>query len=98
MALISCPECGRSVSDQADSCPQCGRPVGKSKNVYITNAKKGKGKKLIGGLLLILSTIMSAANTGASTSSGLSAFIGLMFIAGIILLIYGKIEHWWHWR
>lgn len=27
MALISCPECDRSVSDQADACPGCGHPV-----------------------------------------------------------------------
>ncbi len=25
MALVNCPECGRKVSDQADSCPACGR-------------------------------------------------------------------------
>ena len=27
MALINCPECGRQVSDQAQSCPQCGNPM-----------------------------------------------------------------------
>ena len=27
MALISCPECGRQVSDKAVSCPQCGYPI-----------------------------------------------------------------------
>ena len=27
MALIPCPECGRSVSDQASACPQCGHPI-----------------------------------------------------------------------
>ena len=31
MALISCPECGKQVSDAAQSCPDCGFPVGKSK-------------------------------------------------------------------
>ena len=24
MALISCPECGKEVSDKAESCPHCG--------------------------------------------------------------------------
>ena len=28
MALITCPECGQSVSDHADACPKCGYPVG----------------------------------------------------------------------
>lgn len=27
MALISCPECGRSISDKALSCPNCGCPI-----------------------------------------------------------------------
>lgn len=26
MALINCPECGRKISDKADSCPGCGCP------------------------------------------------------------------------
>ena len=29
MALISCPECGAQVSDQAQSCPQCAYPLKK---------------------------------------------------------------------
>ena len=27
MALISCPECGREISDKASACPHCGFPV-----------------------------------------------------------------------
>lgn len=27
MALIKCPECGRSVSDRAAVCPDCGYPI-----------------------------------------------------------------------
>lgn len=27
MALISCPECGREISDRAVSCPNCGCPI-----------------------------------------------------------------------
>ena len=29
MAIISCPECGKSVSDKAISCPGCGYPIAK---------------------------------------------------------------------
>lgn len=28
MALVSCADCGREISDQASACPQCGRPLG----------------------------------------------------------------------
>lgn len=27
MALVSCPECGKKVSDQSDSCIGCGYPI-----------------------------------------------------------------------
>ena len=27
MALITCPECSKQVSDQASSCPSCGYPI-----------------------------------------------------------------------
>ncbi|MCI0428917.1 MAG: zinc ribbon domain-containing protein [Rhodospirillales bacterium] len=30
MTLISCPECGKSLSDRAFMCPHCGVPTGKS--------------------------------------------------------------------
>lgn len=34
MALIKCPECGKEISDKAESCPNCGCPV-KSENSEI---------------------------------------------------------------
>ena len=27
MALITCPECGKEISDKAKTCPNCGAPV-----------------------------------------------------------------------
>lgn len=27
MALITCPDCGASVSDKAIACPSCGHPI-----------------------------------------------------------------------
>lgn len=32
MALIKCPECGKEVSDRAESCPVCGFPLANEKN------------------------------------------------------------------
>ncbi|MGI6070325.1 MAG: zinc ribbon domain-containing protein [Blautia sp.] len=31
MTLMKCPECGKAISDQAESCPNCGYPVKKIK-------------------------------------------------------------------
>jgi hypothetical protein len=30
MALMSCPECGKQVSDKAAACPHCGAPIAAS--------------------------------------------------------------------
>lgn len=39
MALIKCPECGREISDQAESCPGCGYVINK-KNSRNSGSKK----------------------------------------------------------
>jgi hypothetical protein len=41
MTLISCPECGKPVSDGADLCPQCGAPVTSLKRVAATAWRLG---------------------------------------------------------
>ncbi len=41
MALISCPECKREISDQAKSCPHCGFPIENIRNPFLkTNAAR----------------------------------------------------------
>lgn len=35
MAMITCPECGKEVSDKARNCPNCGTPI--DKKVYCPN-------------------------------------------------------------
>lgn len=32
MALINCPECGKEISDKANSCPHCGCPIENGNN------------------------------------------------------------------
>ena len=32
MAMITCPECGKSISDRALKCPACGYPISKNIN------------------------------------------------------------------
>ncbi len=49
MALINCPECGREISDQAESCPHCGYPINRNnkdiKPDIIHNIMVFEGKK-----------------------------------------------------
>ena len=68
MALIKCPDCGRSVSDTAPSCPDCGRimsaPAKKSTNPWV----------IIGWIVVALIVLPIATCTvafvGSSVKSG----------------------------
>jgi uncharacterized membrane protein YdbT with pleckstrin-like domain/RNA polymerase subunit RPABC4/transcription elongation factor Spt4 len=40
MALIKCSECGREISDKANSCPGCGNPIQTQKNAGIQGLLK----------------------------------------------------------
>ena len=40
MAMITCPECGRSVSDKASTCPGCGCPIAQASNDAANNARE----------------------------------------------------------
>ncbi|MDC7218101.1 MAG: zinc ribbon domain-containing protein, partial [Spirochaetales bacterium] len=42
MALVTCPECGKSVSDSAEACPHCGF-VNPGNSSVLPGRKKSKG-------------------------------------------------------
>lgn len=70
MALISCPECGREVSDQVKSCPHCGYPFGGSdpnqeqpQKVEVTSVNlvpknPATKKKIIAGLIVAVIAVV----------------------------------------
>ena len=55
MALITCPECGQSISDKAASCPYCGLPL----HIQTNAKKKAKYGRIV--FLSILSIITATA-------------------------------------
>jgi hypothetical protein len=44
MAIISCPECGKQVSDRAASCPECGYPI--NSEAAATNNQQSAAKEV----------------------------------------------------
>lgn len=61
MALITCPDCGKQISDMAQNCPHCGKPMGENLGengtrppVYRQNNVPKKKKKGHGCLIFIL--------------------------------------------
>ena len=43
MALITCPDCGTEVSDQAPACPKCARPLEKSVGAHLRSGVTARG-------------------------------------------------------
>lgn len=73
MALIKCPECNNSISDQADTCPKCGYELKKKSNGF--SPKSGKDYKiyfvigLVIGVCLLFYMIDKNSNTNNNTNN-----------------------------
>ncbi len=57
MALINCPKCGASISEQANVCPQCGHPTPHN------NKKKSKKSRKTLALVLLLVVVIAGIFT-----------------------------------
>jgi RNA polymerase subunit RPABC4/transcription elongation factor Spt4 len=53
MALISCPECKKRISDTAEKCPSCGYSITAEKIVEIKQAETEKKQKAKQGCLIM---------------------------------------------
>ena len=94
MALVTCPDCGKQISRNAASCPNCGAPNSisnyKNKERFIVNPRIGKGKIVLGGILIFFGFVYSY---GGSYTLG-----AVCIILGLAITITGKLQNWWHWK
>ena len=61
MALIKCKECGKEISDQAESCPNCGYKIIQTRTKKSNNSSKSKTGSivcLIGAIIYLLLIII----------------------------------------
>lgn len=93
MALIKCPECGKEVSDKANSCPHCGYPLIKinkevkrqiekpanDKTVIISNIILG-----IFGILMLLGVLRSDGGIEGNVNA---AIVSTLIILGAVIAI-----------
>lgn len=96
MALISCPECSKEISDKVQSCPHCGYPMtidSKEENispqkVEVTDVKiKGlddKGKRKV--VTIVVAVVLFFALYGIIKSIQSSAFIQNIALASDSML------------
>lgn len=90
MALTNCPECGKEVSDKAQSCPNCGAPIRGEKSLNLNPkshanvTRTGAKWEAIGFILILVGLLAAIGANGAA--GGIVAFIGLIvFIIGRFL-------------
>lgn len=59
MALVSCPECGKEISDAAQSCPHCGHPIQEPQPQNTPPApRKSKRPIIIAACVLVLVAVI----------------------------------------
>lgn len=95
MALIKCPECGKEISDKAESCPNCGNPIHQQtqKEEYLCCPKCGSrelhaehkgfsGGKALAGALITGGIGLLAGTIGSRDTLITCLKCGNMFKAG----------------
>lgn len=101
MALINCPECGKGISDKADSCPNCGMPIEHNKtgqDEYLACPKctardlhaeqKGfSGGKALAGAIAVGGLGLLAGTIGSKSVNITCLKCGYKFKAGEALIV-----------
>jgi uncharacterized membrane protein YvbJ len=105
MALINCPECGATISDQAISCPRCAFPLqnnvsqesDEDDNVQTIQqtSKKLKSQELVWIVLTFLGFILLLLGV-FNGDSGLLQVGFISTIVGAILYFIIRAKIWWH--
>jgi len=104
MALIECPECGKQVSDQAESCPNCGYPLrgqadvvsGRQVRTVERTAKRFKAHILLSTLMLLAGVFWLVGSCSAPEGQKPSPWALLLLFGGLVWLLAARISAWWH--
>src|SRR5690606_38457087 len=89
MALITCPECSRDVSDQAASCPNCAYPLSRQRHGPVArSAGANTGQGSAGNVLAaVLSFFIPGLGqlTQGRIGSAFLMFVGAFFLWFVLL-------------
>ena len=82
MALVSCSECKKDVSDKAKSCPKCGAPINNAQSRSKVTRAGGKWEA-IGFIVIVVGLILEISGQ----TSG-----WLLMLAGLVVFIIGRFK------
>ena len=98
MALINCPECGKQVSDQAQSCPECGYVIQGTladqilKEEVKQGIKLGKGASIAGliiiGLAYLFTIIAVIRSNIANNETMAEGFENVAFAVMLVSVVF----------
>lgn len=69
MSMIKCPECGKEISDKANSCPSCGFTLKEQEPQLHSSKGATKKKGCLIGFLIFIGIIMIGFCSNGNTSS-----------------------------
>lgn len=99
MALITCPECGKEISEMADKCIHCGYPVNVKKEINVQTieqtGKKYKKQKLYSVLIFIFGIAVMFLTIPLDSRIFIPTGI-IISVISIIWFIIIEIKIWWH--
>ena len=92
MALISCAECVKEVSNKATSCPNCGAPVTRSERTAPAPQQHFKitrsgGAWQGGGFLAIVAGVVAAFATDDGNRVG-----AILIVVGFVVFLVGRFK------
>lgn len=90
MAIISCPECDRDISDKAQACPGCGAPVQaqrptRQKQESQKVMRAGAKFEGLGFVAIVFGMIVAMAGSGTANTMGVALIVG-----GVIAFLIGR--------
>lgn len=94
MALISCSECGKQISDRAKQCPNCGVPLSLSQVTIEKTSKNVKKLQLIGILILMLNGLLVLFAESHHDKELMKIAI-VVFVLLFIFAMFVAFKRWW---
>jgi uncharacterized OB-fold protein len=87
MAITHCPDCGEQISSMQEACPNCGHPLNPDVNRMERKTHRKPAALLAGIVVLALS--------GAGFAAGAKTVSALVFVAGLVIFLYGGFGGKW---
>ena len=105
VALIQCPECGKDISDKAETCPHCGCPMkakpdivnGRQVQTIEKTAKQYKGQMVLSTIMLLVGIILLIGTCAITQGPSVWLVVPiLIMVLAALWYIVAWLSAWWH--